>query len=435
MSLSNNNASNPSYTHFPPALFPIRKVRWSSGEWSTVNSNGQEWLGMDPLELLQTLANAAESREKAENNGEHMPLYYRSAKLSVHSIALPKSMGLMVPALEEEPPIDNDVGNLLQENFHQFSHAHGVTRLVSSPAVQNAPRVNRAHLIVPDLSSEDESGDAKSFTDDSTLDRIRPFTESHHRAKFERLEEKDNSRRVNLKPRIEHAMEDDDAPSFQDLMWNVTWLIQQDPVSPTCIRQMVLLATEHQAMPQAMNVRQSYLFVRDKLFNEACMIHSCSTLDKRAKRQFLDNLYFEIIQMLVALIEVTEKIGVTYEVDFGEYMPKWLRDHWINPFPDDDEIEQMSNDTGVSMKKVNNWLINARTRKWRPAINYAHRLNRPVAMLKDDAIAYWDSGKPRAVVNRRRARCQIQLDDATQFDDATEGPFAKKAKLDGAQEV
>ncbi|MFN9979583.1 MAG: hypothetical protein ACK53Y_06710, partial [bacterium] len=48
---------------------------------------------------------------------------------------------------------------------------------------------------------------------------------------------------------------------------------------------------------------------------------------------------------------------------------------------------------GASKTVVNNWLINSRTRKWRPAIAKACALGRPTTLLKEDSIHIFD-GKP-----------------------------------------
>jgi len=77
----------------------------------------------------------------------------------------------------------------------------------------------------------------------------------------------------------------------------------------------------------------------------------------------------------------------------ADYMTNWLRRNWINPYPDESCLEQMAKDCGTSKTVVNNWLINSRTRKWRPAIAKAYELGRPTVLLKEDSIRIFD-GKP-----------------------------------------
>eukprot|EP00957_Ditylum_brightwellii_P212152 15367022-Ditylum_brightwellii.AAC.1 len=79
--------------------------------------------------------------------------------------------------------------------------------------------------------------------------------------------------------------------------------------------------------------------------------------------------------------------------EFANYMNHWLRSNWTNPYPDDEGLQEMASDCGTTTAVVSNWLINARTRKWRPAIVKAYKLNRPADYLKEDAIAIFD-GRP-----------------------------------------
>jgi hypothetical protein len=50
----------------------------------------------------------------------------------------------------------------------------------------------------------------------------------------------------------------------------------------------------------------------------------------------------------------------------------------------------MASDCGVTTSVVNNWLINARTRRWRPAIIKACELKRPADFLLEDSINIFD---------------------------------------------
>ena len=79
--------------------------------------------------------------------------------------------------------------------------------------------------------------------------------------------------------------------------------------------------------------------------------------------------------------------------DFSEVMNNWLRENWTNPYPDDDGLNEISVLTGCTPTVVSNWLINARTRKWRPAIVKASENGRPASLLQEDSINIFD-GKP-----------------------------------------
>ena len=88
-----------------------------------------------------------------------------------------------------------------------------------------------------------------------------------------------------------------------------------------------------------------------------------------------------------------KKKDTSNKKDFTEFMNNWLRENWTNPYPDDDGLNQIAASCGTSSAVVSNWLINARTRKWRPAIVKAYGGGRPAELLKEDAINIFD-GKP-----------------------------------------
>ena len=90
---------------------------------------------------------------------------------------------------------------------------------------------------------------------------------------------------------------------------------------------------------------------------------------------------------------VTSMSNMSKKQELSKYMTKWLHDNWTNPYPDDSALQQMSRECGSTTTVVSNWLINARTRKWRPAIVKAYDMNRPAAMLLEDSINIF-SGKP-----------------------------------------
>ena len=71
---------------------------------------------------------------------------------------------------------------------------------------------------------------------------------------------------------------------------------------------------------------------------------------------------------------------------FSQYMNQWLVKNWTNPYPDDEGLERLADMNGTTVTVVSNWLINARTRKWRPAIVKAYEAGRPADMLQEDSI-------------------------------------------------
>ena len=77
------------------------------------------------------------------------------------------------------------------------------------------------------------------------------------------------------------------------------------------------------------------------------------------------------------------------------FMTQWLRENWTNPYPDDDGLKELADQCGTTPTVVSNWLINARTRKWRPAIVKATSLHRPSDMLLEDSLCIFDGRSVR----------------------------------------
>ena len=117
----------------------------------------------------------------------------------------------------------------------------------------------------------------------------------------------------------------------------------------------------------------------------------------------LERLNHETSDRLEALLLSPSSMASTEaKADMAQYMTKWLRDNWINPYPDDIVLNEMAAHCGTPPSVIGNWLINARTRKWRPAIAKAMQLHRPAKYLLEDSLCLFD-GRP--IQPRRCERC------------------------------
>ena len=130
-------------------------------------------------------------------------------------------------------------------------------------------------------------------------------------------------------------------------------------------------------------------------------------------RLSLDMLYHELIHKLEALINLSLKLqqeqptgaiqpfepSPRKKSDLTRYLTQWLRDNWTNPYPDEPTLQEMAEECGSHPTVVGNWLINARTRKWRPAIVKAYNLNRSADLLLEDSINIY-SGLPVRIVEK-----------------------------------
>ena len=78
--------------------------------------------------------------------------------------------------------------------------------------------------------------------------------------------------------------------------------------------------------------------------------------------------------------------GPMQKQELAVYMTEWLIKNWINPYPDDEGLKEMATHCGVTTQVISNWLINARTRKWRPALQQACNMERPSSLLLEDSL-------------------------------------------------
>ena len=97
--------------------------------------------------------------------------------------------------------------------------------------------------------------------------------------------------------------------------------------------------------------------------------------------------------------------GTSNKAAFQVHMTNWLRANWINPYPDEAVTHQLAFETGETPHVVNTWLVNARTRRWRPAILKSFDLKRPSEMLWEDSINLFEE-KPLRPLNEETIASQ-----------------------------
>jgi hypothetical protein len=193
--------------------------------------------------------------------------------------------------------------------------------------------------------------------------------------------------------------------------WDPSYLLTNDVYALDSVERIQALAHTLETMPHYVHVKGSYERIQDHLAGTSEWIHTtyCGQLTAETaaeKFQLLCNLYGETIHKMEALVDMTANLGGPEEEakmaskplvkrDFAEYMVQWLKGNWTNPYPDEDGLETMARDCGVTTSVVNNWLINARTRRWRPAIVRAYELKRPADLLLEDSINIFDGNPVR----------------------------------------
>mmetsp|Transcript_3177 Transcript_3177/g.6227 ORF Transcript_3177/g.6227 Transcript_3177/m.6227 type:complete len:481 (-) Transcript_3177:156-1598(-) len=219
--------------------------------------------------------------------------------------------------------------------------------------------------------------------------------------------------------------------------WDPSYIILTDPDPPSAkgaADKLSALAVEIESSPNYHRCTPSYTRIREQLAAATQFIHSNHIRSPTTRRLALDDLYLEAMQKMEELAKMVKDIepaaaavpmqvdsvtssgriappargctisragrksnGEYSKKDFADYMQHWLRDNWTNPYPDDDGLAQIAEDCDTTPTVVSNWLINARTRKWRPAIVKAYDLGRPADLLKEDAINIFDGSPLRQV--------------------------------------
>ena len=260
----------------------------------------------------------------------------------------------------------------------------------------------------------DKSGPSSKFLFDiDDIDEDEEYMEAPRRSK-------------RLYSSIESNKEDEDAnlepfdPSF---------LMLHNPHEMTArlaVTEIMALARKLESSKCFGTCRSSYKRFRNLLLERSINI-SVSNKHDEEKQVLFNNLYSDSLMHMKALVQMSEhisskidssitlpqqqeeakdeqkKFALNYEdqdqsIDtrefdkkcFTRYMNKWLKNNWTNPYPDDEGLSIMAAENGTTETIISNWLINARTRKWRPSIVKAFELGRPADMLMEDSIRIFD---------------------------------------------
>ena len=186
------------------------------------------------------------------------------------------------------------------------------------------------------------------------------------------------------------------------LFWDFC-LLERTPL----IEHICLLILTVQSEPNFFKMKLPYERTQDHFIYSVGYIHNH---DPKPRAQ-LDMLYHKTIHKLHALMVLSDKLGVQdltpvahksqldspnpplEKIELSVYMTSLLHENWINPYPDKAVMKSIARDCGTTPTVVNNWLINACTRKWRPAIMKAYEMKRPAELLLEDSIDIF-SGKP-----------------------------------------
>jgi hypothetical protein len=113
---------------------------------------------------------------------------------------------------------------------------------------------------------------------------------------------------------------------------------------------------------------------------------------------------------------------------FNAYMTEWLCQcrNWINPYPDETVLNQMAShfihidcvpgtDSNVTeaeaVAKINTWLVNTRTRQWRPSVEEAFDAQRPAMLLMEDSLRIFKGDELRPLIGWDSSHLFARLGD------------------------
>jgi hypothetical protein len=418
------NNSNPSYVNMPPVLFPVKLHEVNGIGQSSVK---HAWIGMDPLEMISMLAKIAEQREfRASGGKKTSDIRYGTTKLSSNTLALPQILqwhaseavpGRKTPS--QAVPSNPNVA-IIPEDSSSFSEDESTSSFFSVMD-DESPRSPLVVAIKPKRGKELRkiSHLKKAYTESSV-------------AKESILVELSSSRpRRGAAASVAGCRQGYAAiPGVPSLnMWQDGWLCEKDVHGQAYMRTILALAQKHQAFSVSVRIHPSYCIICKQFIHELNRVRRSLSLGSGCFRVEADRIYKETISKLEALNTAIAKVDVSDNEDFADYMFGWLQQNWIYPFPDEDEMQRLGNACGVPPKQINNWLINARTRKWRPSILKAFSLNRPLGMLEDDSLLFSEGKKAVPFPLRSFDTTEEPGIETTDVPGTSIEPVAKKPKF------
>ena len=367
------------------------------------------WAGMNPLLMVEEIASFVESKMNLSERRAAPPLIVQTSFLPEATADLPHPL-----------PPSSQIGLDLARYLSERSDGGRATPI-------GAVRSEIAPATGSDAAGEALSGRKRGRASSDGTDGC---------------EDRNNClvAAVPPLPNVAPSETRDPAPTFAALPpWDPSYLVRCDP-DPLAARRAADaisgLAAKIEAAPSYGQCVPSYRRVRDHLAHEighALRGHKDKNFRRERLRIVLDELYKDTIGKMEALAQMVENMPIMKEEekatvasaksnswprskevedvnsqralvrremskkDFAELMNGWLRENWSNPYPDDEGLADLARKCGTTPTVVSNWLINARTRKWRPAIVKAYEAGRPSDLLKEDAINIFDGQELREI--------------------------------------
>ncbi len=346
-------------------LYPIDKVQSNRDGTKTTSTN---WQAMNPLDMAKMIANLAISHPGNPNH-----------RLALVQHEREKPPQVKIDFLLQDVPIPNLP--IAAKNHHKFLQ-------------KRTSQAEKEYKTAKDLKKEDKKRKSSMLDDDES-----------------------NAIVV--------------APPPPLLPWDPSFLHMHNPFSANTrisITELKSLSRTLEAMPKSYEYMCSYKRMREATFAKSKSIAE-SNLPKEQKEHYFNQMYIEIInhmRTLIKSVQDVEEDGSMPDSDpfkapvliepppiigrefkrkeFAKAMTAWLKANWTNPYPDEFNLQLLCAMNSASSTTVNNWLINARTRKWRPSIVKAYNLLRPVELLKEDSMNIFDKKPLRDVPAKKESK-------------------------------
>ena len=194
-------------------------------------------------------------------------------------------------------------------------------------------------------------------------------------------------------------------PAASPRYWDLSYIVSKNTRSTEKLRTLCSWAVkyeefiyrqQHRPDPDAWETYQTLQHRMHYLFGQ---INHQETERSDNYHRMLDDLYEETIDQLRRLLNPSSSSSTPHPrstADLTSYMTEWLRQNFTNPYPDEAGLAEMALACGTTPTVISNWLINARTRKWRPAIVQATELGHSADRLLEDALCIFNGETPQS---------------------------------------
>jgi hypothetical protein len=218
--------------------------------------------------------------------------------------------------------------------------------------------------------------------------------------------------------------------------WDLSFVEHQDPWGWSDRQRMAKVACQVEASSSVNCEKYHGIRTRFEFLFGRCVFQHSTPVEHGQRRMILRVLYEETTAKLRELLgnhqpplhQIPDKIlsessPIATKQDLSKYMTAWLRENWTNPYPDDQGLATMAQACHTTPTVVNNWLINARTRKWRRAITKATNMHRPAKLLLEDSLRIFDGEEVRELGN-----LTMEISSSCSEANDMEGPMHKRHK-------